>query len=237
MRDRTILVIDDDRQILNLVQTILEQEGACVVTADKGESALRYFYHYRPDLVIVDMMMPVMSGWDVVRRVRELSDVPIIMLTAVDGDQETVRALSIGCDDYVTKPFIPSVLIARANVLLRRAEAAPDPAPGLGSAYDDDYLTVDLPGQCVWVAGEPVQLTPMEFRLLELLVGHAGKVCTFAQIIDYLWPDGLGGGEAAVHTFIWQLRQKLEPDPHDPQYLVGLRARGYRFDPAADAAR
>jgi DNA-binding response OmpR family regulator len=234
LQDKTILVIDDDEQILRLVATLLEQENAHVVTAADGETALRRFYRHQPDLVIVDMMMPVMSGWELVRRIRDLSDVPIIMLTAVQGDQETVRALTIGCDDYITKPFIPSVLIARVSVLLRRGEGEHE-SP-LATVYSDGYLAIDVEGQCARVAGVPIQLTPMEFRLLQILVGYTGKVCSFAQIIDHLWPDGVGGSEAAVHTYVWQLRQKLEPNPHEPQYLVGLRARGYRFDPQAGDA-
>lgn len=229
MRDKTILVVDDDHQILHLVQTLLEQQGARAITAPDGETALRHFYSYRPDLVIVDIMMPVMSGWELCRRIRELSDVPLIMLTAVQGEQETVRALNIGCDDYITKPFHPSVLVARANVLMRRAEL--ESKPESPYTYDDGYLVVDLEGQELFLAGEPVPLTPSEFRLLALLVRRAGKACTFEQIISQLWPDGVGGSEAAVHTYIWQLRQKLEPNPHEPQYLVGLRARGYRFVP------
>ncbi|NLF67375.1 MAG: response regulator transcription factor [Chloroflexi bacterium] len=229
MRDKTILVIDDDEQIRQLVQSLMEQEGARVITASGGESALRQFYRYQPDLVIVDMMMPLMSGWEVCRRIRELSDVPLMMLTAVQGDQETVRALTLGCDDYVTKPFCPSVLVARANVLLRRAHLEHGRQPDCN--YRDGYLTVDLDAQCVRVEGEPVRLTPTEFALLSLLVRRAGKLCTFEQIIDQLWPEGVGGSEAAVHTYIWQLRQKLERDPHNPQYLIGLRGRGYRFDP------
>ena len=229
MRDKTILVIDDDEQMRYLVQSLMEQEGARVITAPEGESALRQFYRHRPDLVIVDMMMPLMSGWEVCRRIRELSDVPLMMLTAVQGDQETVRALTLGCDDYVTKPFCPSVLVARANVLLRRAHLEHGRQPDCN--YRDGYLTVDLDAQCVRVEGEPVRLTPTEFALLSLLVRRAGKLCTFEQIIDQLWPEGVGGSEAAVHTYIWQLRQKLERDPHNPQYLIGLRGRGYRFDP------
>jgi two-component system KDP operon response regulator KdpE len=229
MRDKIILVIDDDEQVRQMVQVLLEQEGARVITAAEGECALRQFYRHHPDLVIVDMMMPLMSGWEVIRRIRELSDVPLLMLTAVHGDQETVRALTMGCDDYVTKPFVPSVLVARANVLLRRAELEPETAPSYG--YRDDYLSIDLEGQCVRVAGQPVQLTPTEFCLLALLVRRIGRVCSFEQILDQLWPEGVGGSEAAVHTFIWQLRQKLERDPQNPLYLIGLRGRGYRFDP------
>lgn len=229
MRDKTILVIDDDEQIRQLVRALLEQEGARVITAAEGEGALRQFYRHQPDLVIVDMMMPLMSGWEVIRRIRELSDVPLLMLTAVHGDQETVRALTMGCDDYITKPFAPSVLIARANVLLRRSELEHEPDPGC--CYQDEYLTIDLDAQCVRVLGHPVPLTTTEFALLSLLVRRVGKLCSFEQILDQLWPEGVGGSEAAVHTFIWQLRQKLERDPHDPQYLIGLRGRGYRFDP------
>lgn len=235
MRDKTILVIDDDEQVRRLVQTLLEQEGARVITAAEGDSALRLFYRHQPDLVIVDIMMPLVSGWEVVRRIRELSDVPVIMLTAVHGDQETVRALTMGCDDYVTKPFTPNVLIARAKVILRRSELSDEPDPGC--CYQDEYLAIDLDAQCVRVMGQPVPLTPTEFSLLSLLVRRAGKVCTFEQILDQLWPEGVGGSEAAVHTFVWQLRQKLECDPHDPQYLIGLRGRGYRFDPLAAGER
>jgi DNA-binding response OmpR family regulator len=123
MWEKTILVIDDDQQILNLVETLFQQEGARVVTSLDPEAALRLLYRHQPDLVIVDLMMPVMNGLELARRIRELSAVPIMMLTAVNSDQETVRALRIGCDDYVTKPFMPNVLIARAKVLLRRSEA------------------------------------------------------------------------------------------------------------------
>lgn len=230
MRERTILVIDDDEQILALVQTLFQQEGARVVTSLDPEAALRLLYRHQPDLVIVDLMMPVMNGLELVRRIRELSSVPVMMLTAVHSDHETVRALRIGCDDYVTKPFIPSVLIARAKVLLRRSDAEEEPDAGF--TYDDGYLLVDLHGQRVQVEGQKVRLTPTEFELLALLLRRAGRVCTFAQIMSELWPDGVGGSEAAVHTYVWQLRQKLERNPAQPEYLVGLRARGYRFDRA-----
>jgi DNA-binding response OmpR family regulator len=230
MWEKTILVIDDDQQILNLVETLFQQEGARVITSLDPEAALRLLYRHQPDLVIVDLMMPVMNGLELARRIRELSAVPIMMLTAVSSDQETVRALRIGCDDYVTKPFMPNVLIARAKVLLRRSEAEEEPDAAI--AYDDGYLMIDLHGQRVQVEGQTLRLTPTEFELLALLLRRAGKVCTFAQIMSQLWPDGVGGSEAAVHTYVWQLRQKLERNPAQPEYLIGLRARGYRFDRA-----
>ena len=226
MRDKTILVIDDDEQIRQLVQSLMEQEGARVITASGGESALRQFYRYQPDLVIVDMMMPLMSGW-------EVSGASASSRTCLDdadgrsGDQETVRALTLGCDDYVT-----AVLPQRARRAGHRPAAPGHLAWAAARLQLPRWLSdMDLDAQCVRVEGEPVRLTPTEFALLSLLVRRAGKLCTFEQIIDQLWPEGVGGSEAAVHTYIWQLRQKLERDPHNPQYLIGLRDRGYRFDP------
>ncbi len=178
------------------------------------------FYEYRPDLVILDLMMPQMDGWEVCRQIRHLSDVPLIMLTAISQEERIIEGFTSGADDYVTKPFMSHVLVARAEVVLRRS-TLPSRFQKTG-IYRDDYLTIDLNQHRVLVNGTPVKLTPTEYRLLAYLFTNAGRLLTFHQILQNVW--------GYVHVHLSNLRQKLEPDPKHPRYLQSEYGVGYRFE-------
>jgi two-component system response regulator RegX3 len=165
------------------------------------------------------------------RQIRRLTDVPIIMLTALDQPEDIVRGLEAGADDYVTKPFRSEVLIARAVAVLRRAELAD--TVDRPASYHDEHLTVDLDGHLVMIKGQPVHLSAKEYGVLSYLVQHAGRVRTFAQILDRVWGQGYGDSTQYLHVYVSRLRKKLEPDPGDPVYLISEHGFGYRFAPAA----
>lgn len=228
LKERKILVIDDDRILCDLVMTIFSNEGAQTFAAYGGKQGLREFYNLKPDLVLLDQMMPDMNGMEVLERLRELSDVPIIMLSVLDAYDEIVRCLMAGADDYVTKPYKPQILVARAYAALRRSSgtAATPKVP----RYDDGYLMYDLGARIVKVAGKDVQLSATEFALLAYLIRNAGRACTFMQIFENVWGSHSQSSEENVHTFVYQLRQKVERDPGDPAYLISLRSIGYRFE-------
>ena len=225
MEGKQILIIDDDAGIVKLIKMVFEAEGAEVATATGGEEGLRLLWQKRPDLVILDIMMPQMNGWEVCRRIRELSDVPLIFLTALHQEEDVVRGLSLGADDYVAKPMKPAVLLARANALLRRR--TPEHPQEL--AYDDGYLCVDLEKKRVAVEGRPVKLTPTEYALLTLLVRNAGRITPMGQIQQRVWGGTGQASPQTVHVFISQLRKKIEPDPGEPRYIISEYGMGYRF--------
>lgn len=227
MGEKKILIIDDDRDMCALVATIFSREGVETYVSYDGRHGLREFYNRRPDLVVLDQMIPGMSGFEVLQRIRELSDVPVIILSAIENHDDIVRCLSAGADDYVTKPYQPQVLVARANAAMRRS-GRNNEDPGM-LVYDDGYLMFDIEARVVRVATEEVRLSATEFDLLSYLARKAGRVCTFSQIFENVWGDRLMGSEENVHTFVYQLRQKLEPDPRKPTYFISLRGIGYRF--------
>lgn len=227
MQGKIILIIDDDPHMLRLLEHIFSREGAQVCTAEGGQEGLRQFHTYRPHLVILDVMMPEINGWQVCDRIRQLSEVPIIFLTALNGEAEIIHGLDTGAIDYVTKPFSPPVLVARARAALRRTE----PAPGTEKigTYRDEYLAIDLDTRRVTVRGEPVKLTKTEYRLLAYLVENAGQVLTPQQILDYVWGREYRDSIDYTHVYMWRLRQKLEEDPQNPHYLLTEHGLGYRF--------
>jgi two-component system KDP operon response regulator KdpE len=230
-----ILVIDDDPNMLRLVTDALSKTGAHVYTAASGEEGLRQFYAFQPHLVLLDIMMPDLDGWQLRMAIHQLSGVPVIFLTALGKEKDIVRGLDCGAVDYVTKPFSPKVLAARVRSALRQAERASVPEKPL--SYNDGYLTVDLDGRQVLLRGEPVKLTRTEYRLLAYLLRNAGRVLTFQQILDNVWGWEYQESVEYVHVYIWHLRQKLERDPKHPQYLLSERGVGYRFQnhpPQAD---
>ena len=225
--DKKILIIDDDRDMCALVSTIFSREGDETFVAYDGRQGLREFYKRRPDLVVLDQLIPGMSGFEVLLRIRELSDVPVIILSAIENNEEIVRCLSAGADDYVTKPYQPQILVARANAAMRRSGEQNEEQVML--VYDDGYLMFDIEARVVKVAKEEVRLSATEFDLLGYLASKADRVCTFSQIFENVWGDRLMSSEENVHTYVYQLRQKLEPDPRKPTYLISLRGIGYRF--------
>ena len=227
MQGKKILVIDDDLHINQLVQATFLEQGAEVVTAVDGPDGLRQFYTHKPDLVIIDLMMPEMDGWETTERILELADVPIIMLTSLRDDADVIRGLDQGAIDYITKPFSPKVLAARARAALRHAAT---PRPIVQYNFQDQRLLIDLDHKRILVDGEPVKLTKTELKLLAFLVQHAGHVMTFEQILEHVWGWEYQDSIEYVHVYVSRLRQKLEEDPKDPRYLITEYGIGYRFE-------
>lgn len=180
MRGRKILVVDDDPKMQRLLQYSFTQAGAEVVLATDGEEALRQFYQHRPDLVVLDVMMPKLDGWETCRRIRDLAETPVLIVTARGREEDILRGFENGADDYVTKPFSLQVLVARVGALLHRASLPPVTAAPV--IYTDEHLTVDLEANRVLVDGQPVRLTATEYRLLAYLVENAGRVLSPRQI-------------------------------------------------------
>ncbi len=227
MHGKKILVIDDDYSLCQMIKFSFNRAGAQVFTANDGREGLHQFYNHRPDLVVLDVRMPDIDGWEACRQIRMLSNVPIIMLTTLDKDEEIIRGLNFGADDFVTKPFSREVLMARVLALLRRAET---PAEIGSPSYRDSYLVIDLEKHQVFVLGKPVQLTATEFRLLAFLFQNAGQVLTYQTILDRVWGWEYKDSIDYVHVYLSHLRRKLEEDPRNPKYLLTERGIGYRFE-------
>ncbi|MGD2048664.1 MAG: response regulator transcription factor [Chloroflexota bacterium] len=225
--DKTVLIIDDEPAMCQLIMTVFAKVGAKVHMAFTGEQGLDMLIKHRPDLVILDILLPGIDGLEVCRQIRDYSEVPIVVLTAVGPEEQVVNALQAGADDYITKPFRTDELRARAMAIMRRAGTTLQlyPVP----SYQDDYLTIDLDERRVLVRDDPVKLTSTEFKLLAYLYRHADNVCTFEQILDNVWSSHYRSSAENVHVYIWHLRQKLEEDPKNPTYLISDHSVGYRF--------
>jgi len=228
MQGKKILIIDDDPQIRRLLEYSLSKEGAEIITSEDGKDGLRNFYLHKPDLVILDVMMPNMDGWETCRNIRQLSDVPIIMLTALGREEDIVKGLDIGVDDYISKPFSVKILVARARSALRRADLPVVSEPLL--TYSDNYLTINIEEHRVYVRGEPVELTATEFRLLAYLLENAGRVMSFGQILESVWGWEYTDDVNYIRVYIWHLRRKIEDDPKNPKYITNVQGIGYRFE-------
>lgn len=199
-----------------------------MVSAGTAQEGLAQFREQAPHLVIIDIMLPGSDGRDVCRQIREVSDVPIILLTALSQGEEIVRGLDVGADDYVTKPFDRQVLLARARAVLRRAETQLRRLDNL--VFNDGYLMVDFGSRQISVNGEPVRLSATEYDLLRYLMRNPGRVCTFNEILESVWGKEYRFSDEYVHVYIWHLRRKLERDPKNPSYLISEHSIGYRFD-------
>jgi two-component system KDP operon response regulator KdpE len=222
-------VIDDDAETAELVRLVFAEEGAEVYSAADGREGICQFGVCRPDLIVLDIMLPQLDGWETCQRFRDFTDVPIIFLTALSREQDVVRGLDCGAVDYVTKPFKPSILLARARAALREWEAARAPRSPQQTFFDDGYLLIDVAGRQVRVDGEPVQLTATEYRLLVYLVEHAGQVLTYEQILGHVWGRAYRDSVDYVHVYVSHLRHKIEWDPRRPAYILTERGMGYRF--------
>jgi two-component system KDP operon response regulator KdpE len=221
-----ILVVDDSKDTTWLLRRTLTDENYEVEIAQNGLDGLRLAYHFRPDLVLLDVMMPDMDGWTTLHRLREFSEVPVIMLTAVGGEKSLVQGLDSGADDYVTKPFSMEELKARIRAVLRRKGLSEvDSSPTL--QFDGGQLIIDPSSQEVTVRGTDVDLTPTEYKLLLCLAYNAGRVLTPDQILDNVWGPGYEDSAANVKLYIWYLRRKIEVDPADPHYIITKRGTGY----------
>lgn len=224
MQER-ILVVDDEPKIVKLARDYLEKSGFQVLSAGDGQTALALARRERPDLVVLDLMLPGMDGWDVCRTLRRESDVPIIMLTAHAEESDQIVGLELGADDYITKPFSPRALVARVRALLRRTQnqlKLPDTLRFNG-------LEINLPGHRVEVDGEPLHLTPNEFRLLVVLAQHAGQTLSREQLIEQVHGAAAAGFDRSIDSHIKNLRRKLEPDPTQPRFIETVYGVGYRF--------
>jgi len=223
----SVLIIDDDNQLVKAVEIYLTKAGYRVFTAGDGRSGLEVIYHQQPSLVLLDLMMPRVDGWEVCRRIREVSDLPVIVLTARGQEADKVRGLKMGADDYVTKPFSLKELEARIQAVLRRS-GPPTPRHSDVSYISRD-LTIDFDGWQVTRAGKPVDLTATERRLLVFLAENRGRILPTARILEQVWGPEYVNEAEYVKLYIWRLRQKIEPDPNQPIYILTERGIGYRF--------
>jgi DNA-binding response OmpR family regulator len=225
-----ILIIDDDPLLSELLSYNLETKGYTVLRAKDGKEGLRQFEQGQPDLVLLDLTMPMLSGWEVCKRIREVSDIPIIMLTAQGSEDDIVRGLDLGADDYLTKPFQVRILLARIRANLRRSQTL-SIVQEEKVTYQDNYLTIDLEGYKVLVEGEPVRLTPTELKLLSYLVKNAGRILESRLILENVWGFEYIDDVDYLRVYIWHLRRKIEPNPKEPIYLLNELNVGYRFSP------
>ncbi|MFI2646739.1 response regulator [Micromonospora fulviviridis] len=224
-----VLVVEDEESFSDALSYMLRKEGFEVSVAATGPSALTEFDRTGADIVLLDLMLPEMSGTEVCRQLRQRSHVPIIMVTARDSEIDKVVGLEIGADDYVTKPYSPRELVARIRAVLRRqsAEAAESGAPTLAAGP----VRMDIERHVVTVDGASVQLPLKEFELLELLLRNAGRVLTRGQLIDRVWGADYVGDTKTLDVHVKRLRSKVEPEPSAPRYIVTVRGLGYKFEP------
>ena len=232
MTGASILVVEDEENLANALRYNMEREGYMVSIAPDGAEGLRRAREDRPDLVILDIMLPILDGFEVCRILRKETNIPILMLTAKDDVIDRVLGLELGADDYLTKPFSMRELTARVRAMLRRAQISPDTSDrnsngGIRASQD---LTVDLDSHTVTLAGEVVQMRPREFDLLALLVASKGRVQTRDQILDQLWGIDYVGDTRTVDVHVRWLREKIEADPSKPTRIVTVRGVGYRFE-------
>ncbi len=226
LKDKLVLVVDDEPRMVQFVRMNLEAEGARVIEAHNGVDSLNQVRENIPDAVILDVMMPELDGFETLRLLRETSDVPVIMLTVRADEEERVRGLELGADDYMGKPFSPRELVSRLKAVLRRT--APESAKGEVLKIDDE-LSIDLRNRAVIARGQPVKLRPTEWRLLYHLVQNAGWVMTHDMLLSKVWGPEYKGADEYVRLYITYLRQKIEPDPAHPKYILTERGTGYRF--------
>jgi DNA-binding response OmpR family regulator len=224
---KTVLVVDDEERVRSLLHAYLSREGYCIVTAADGVEALQRARQNKPDLVILDIMMPKMDGYEFMKRYRaaDHGTAPVIMLTARVEDADAVLGLELGADEYVTKPFSPRVLVARVRAMLRRAGMQP---PG-GEVLRALNVTVDRSTREVKVGEKTVDLTPSEFDLLSTLISHPGRVFTRGELLEQVQGTMYEGYERTIDVHTRNLRAKIEPDPRHPRYIETVYGVGYRF--------
>jgi len=221
-----VLVVDDEPQITRVLRTVLTSQGYQVQTAAEGQSALTAFTEFRPELIITDLFMPHMDGVELCRRIRAVSNVPIIVLSVKGEERSKVEALDSGADDYVTKPFGIDELLARVRATLRRSGGEPDVA-----SFDAGAFRIDLEARRVHVRGQEVRLTPKEFDLFVYMARHPNRVITHRTLLEAVWGEASQEQPEYLRVFMGQLRKKLEEDPSNPKYLVTEPWVGYRFNP------
>lgn len=228
----SVLVVEDEPEILELISTLLRLESLDVMCASSGEEGLRAFFHRRPDLAILDIGLPGMSGIDLCGRIREVSEVPVIFLSALGDEADRVKGLRVGADDYIVKPFGTDELKARVAAVLRRAAM-----PAVGekrSDFTDGEVLIDHGAHTVIVRGAPVSLTPLEYKMLSVLSGHRGQVLSQDRLLDLVWGvDAMEAAPESVRLCVSHLRRKIEANPRRPRLVETIRGFGYRYAAAA----
>ena len=226
-RKATILVVDDEPHVVRLVKANLEPSGYRILTATEGEQALRAVEGESPDLVILDIMLPKIDGYEVCRLIREFSPVPVIMLTARSAEVDLVHGFDVGADDFLTKPFAANELLARVRAVLRRSKW---PEEVLSHhRFKAGPIEIDFAGHKVTLDGQPVKLSPTEYRLLAYLASNAGRVILHRELLRAVWGPEYGDESEYLRVYVRYLRQKLEPDPANPRYLLTQPGAGYIF--------
>jgi two-component system, OmpR family, response regulator VicR len=224
----SILIIEDDPLQADVVRLLLEHNGFEVILAADGAEGLRKLYEVQPDLVILDLILPQMDGWAVCRRIREMSTVPIIIMTSRRSDEEKIKGLRLGADDYVVKPFNPQELVARVSSVLRRTRLPP-PSKSTVMRFNGGDLIIDPTNLAVIIDGEQVELTPTEHRILLYLAEHPGQVVSIEDIFTNVWGFDTDVNVNNVKWYVWRLRQKLEGPAGEQRFIFTERGAGYRF--------
>ena len=227
LRDKLILIVDDEQRMLNFMRMNLELEGVRVITATDGRDAVDKVREDMPDVVVMDIMMPGMDGFEALRRIRTFSQVPVLFLTARSEEEDRIKGLELGADDYISKPFSHRELVSRIRAVLRR-HYTPPPTPQTVITVDE-RLTIDFARREVLINGERVNLRPTEYRLLYHLVQNAGYVMTYEMLLTRVWGPEYRDETHYVRLYITYLRQKIEEDPANPKYILTERGVGYRF--------
>ncbi|MCD1259945.1 response regulator transcription factor [Paenibacillus athensensis] len=228
-----IMVVDDEVNMIDVCTRYLEREGYRVVSASNGADALQLWRQHTPDLIVLDLMMPGKSGWQVCEEIRNEQDVPIVMLTARGEETDRVMGLTMGADDYLTKPFSPRELVLRVKAILRRQQRTVRPEqPGGGGAAELAYpgLIIHTLRRTVEAQGREVELTVKEFELLQLLAAHPEQVFSRNQLLNHVWDTDYYGDTTTVTVHIRRLREKIEPNPSQPRYIKTVWGIGYKFE-------
>jgi len=233
MLGKKVLIIDDDIDSLRLSSLQFTEAGAIVYTARDGLEGISKLHSLQPDLIVLDVMMPGVSGFDVCKQIRKISNVPVIMLTALGQESNVLHGLDVGADDYLPKPFSPDILLARAKAVMRRSESTNHHA--ITTDYDDGHLKIDFEKHQVLIDGKQIKLTPLEFRLLVFLHENSGRVLSFAKILQNVWGAEYQGSDDYVHIYVSHLRGKIEQDARDPRYITSVRGVGYLFEKVGES--
>lgn len=226
MAQNSVVIVDDDAKLTKLLQTYFEKEGFTTWTVHEGLEAVKLVREKKPDIIILDLMLPGIDGWEICRRVRKDSDVPILMLTARDEETDRLIGLEMGADDYVTKPFSPREVVARAKAILRRYKKHVDPK---FEPVKFGTLSIDFDRHEVKKNGELVDITPTEFKILELLATNPGRVYSRLHIVEFIQEFAFEGYERTIDAHVKNLRRKIEVNPKEPQYILTVYGVGYKF--------
>jgi two-component system OmpR family response regulator len=226
---KRILVVDDEKKITEIIKAYLERDNFSVIVAYDGKAALDAVKKHSPDLIVLDLMLPEISGWEVCRTLRKDSNIPIIMLTARDETTDKIVGLELGADDYVTKPFDAKELVSRVKAVLRRYEGN---STGASKKIQAGDLSIDIERRLVSRGEQNIELTPIEFDLLLLLARHPGRVFSRLQLLDSIQGDAYEGYERTIDSHIKNLRKKIEPEPEKPAYIITVYGVGYKMEDA-----